>query len=373
MCGLSKAILFVNGVNTDLKGSGFYALIHWTDCIKNSGFNCALFNTVPKHISAKDNLLSKIALFMYFLPGSLFRVFRIPLFELFYKISFVVFLKFAFVAKYQRYKEIIFSHHSCFYLMFLVSRCRRVLIIHDLLYVRSKSFGLPRKLVKFTFALELQIYKRCKLLCVLSYQESKLLSKFVDVKIELISVCETKLTPNNQLKNKDVAIVSDWRRIENREGVISFFDKQFVSHDNLSKFYIYGYGSTALANQLNSIDTSNLIFVDKGSYTTYNEIFPSIILVCVEKGAGIKLKVIEAICNKKYIIGTKAAFIGIPNVLLCNVAKKITCINNLLDLIAEVQSTDASFEDFIIKYNSTYRNIGVVLNELDYLNSVTNA
>jgi len=372
MYDVKDNMLFVNGVNTHLKGSGYYALNFWVDSIKKSDIDCTLFDSVPKLISAKDTLFAKATLFLYFLPGSLFRVFRKPILELFYKVSITVAVRFFYNILRTRVKNVVFSHHSCFYLMFFIPKNKRILVIHDLLYVRSKSFGLPRWICKLTFIVEMQIYQRCNLICSLSYQEYKLLYKFLNVKVVLISVCETNLTLNVQKRNGDIALISDWRRDENREGVIAFFKRSLFFDSTILTLYIYGYGSKILLNQLRSLSTPNILWVDRGSFGKYSEVTPSSILICVEKGAGIKLKVIEAICQRKYILGTKAAFIGIPKKLLSNVSRQINSIDDCFGYIMKSSLTDGRFEDFVKAYNHLYKNIGMVLKEEMKYSFITN-
>ncbi len=361
MCDVENKILIINGVNTHIKGSGYYALNHWLCSMNKFGVDYILFNTVPKLISQKDRLFLKIALFFYFFPGSFFRVVRVPLFEILYKLSLVTLLKFIYYLMKKNMGSVIFSHHSSFYLMLLINKSKRILIIHDLLYIRSKSFGLPRWINKITFAIELEIYKRCKLICLLSYHEYKLLSKFINVRMSLISVCEETLSVSEYVPNKEIALVSDWRRYENRHGAISFFSKQKVKSNNKIKIYVYGYGSSILVSHLRKLTDLNIIFIDKGSYSQYDEISPSFILVCIEKGAGIKLKLIEAICHKKYVLGTRPAFIGVPPKLLNNVSEKIETIDECFTRINKLNLQQGIFNNFIKDYAATYKNIGSVL------------
>ena len=77
-----KELILVNGVNTHFGGSGKDSLSFWTQSFHRKKIIFDLFNTVPIFYFKKNSVFYKIILFLYFIPGSLFRIFPTVFFEL---------------------------------------------------------------------------------------------------------------------------------------------------------------------------------------------------------------------------------------------------------------------------------------------------
>ena len=371
MFELKKELILVNGVNTHFGGSGKESLSYWTQSLYKKKINFDLFNTVPIFYFKKNSVFYKMILFLYFMPGSLFRIFPTVFFEFFYKISFFSIFNFLFIKKGIFDKKIIFSHHSIFYLSFFINKRRRIFLIHDLLFIRSWSFMKCRRLKKIIFKFEIWLYKRAELLLVLSYQEKRILSKFIKKKIILISCEDLKLSDNLIFKEIEFekitqsnvySVVSDWRRKENRHGILFFLNSDDCQKYNgpLITFKIYGYNSDNLCKSLEFISNPKICIINMGEFPSYRSIEFNIFFIPIYQGAGIKLKTIEAFRNCRYVIGTKGAFLGLPPDIIKHVSQKVTSLECLASRRSIPYLSVKNFQETFLLLSKHYANISDV-------------
>jgi hypothetical protein len=182
------------------------------------------------------------------------------------------------------------------------------------------------------FNLELRIYRLAPTLLVQSYQEWRLLKHFLNNRVYLISCCDLNSTTTPFKRRSSLAVISDWRRPENVHGATQFFSTtaaKIYSGQELS-FRFYGFGSRALVEYLESIGvSSNIGIADGGTFKEVSDITEGYFFVPIYQGAGIKRKTLEALCSGRMVIGTKAAFIGLPAWLIADVTWCITTIDDL--------------------------------------------
>jgi hypothetical protein len=329
---MQQSILFVNGVNTKFGGSGLESMKTWKKSFQRANFEYHIFDTVPNLCCEKRNIFYVMLLAIYFMPGSIFRVFKFPLFEFLYKVSVVNVILFSRLFYKSNDHVVVFSHHSAFYLSLIVPYLKRVFLIHDLMYVRVRSMGGSRIFQRICLNIELRIYRRAPHLLVLSYHEMRILKKFLNNKISLIRCCDLDFVGDDNKKNQSYAVISDWRRSENIHGISQFLLK---SKSNCTAVYnyhlcIYGFGSNELISKLLAEGiTSGLNISNGGVFKEMSELKEMNVLVPIYQGAGIKRKTLEALVNGRMVFGTKEAFIGIPRRLIYRVSKVVTSISDL--------------------------------------------
>lgn len=318
-------LLFVNGVNTNFGGSVSGAINVWKESFEQENISYEIFNTIPKFRFRSKGFLYYLVLVIYFFPGTLFRMFNIQIFEFFYKVS--PFLIISFIYKKIKYNPpiIIFSHHAIFFLAFFSKKNQRIFLIQDLIYIRAKSKGASRKIQRIYFSIELFIYKYSPTLFVLSYHEQKILRRFLSSNIYLIRSWGIKVYPNIvKYDPSRIAVISDWRRPENIHGVLSFFKKkcEFLDANKILYLNFYGFDSDKIIRLLKPIlQYHNIVISNAGTFRNLSDIDEGYFFVPIYHGAGIKLKTIEGIALNRLIIGTKAAFIGLPPWIIRNVIK----------------------------------------------------
>ncbi len=310
-------ITFINGVNTAFGGSGANANRTWFASLERIAQAFTVIDTVPRFGLRTKGRLLKLLLALYFLPGTLFRSSRLPAAELFYKLSPLLALKFWWHLSQARPDVVIWSHHSMFIYSLLTPFSRRVFLVQDLLYVRARSLGYSRRVCKWVFGLECALYGRASSLMVLSESECKILRRFVSRPTALISCLDDRVFAGatSEPEVKGVALISDWRRSENLHGVIQFLSSRAAvaaSPDALPHIAVYGLGIDNLQMELERGGlAARCVFEYRGVYGQLGEVRESTFLVPIYQGAGIKLKVLEAFANGRYVLGTKAAFAGL--------------------------------------------------------------
>lgn len=361
-------ILFINGVNTSFGGSGANALENWMQSISKKKFNVLILNTVPTFGIKKKDFLLKILLVLFFFPGSIIRIIKNPLAEIFYKISPFLFLYLLYKSIFYKYKYVVLSHYCIFIYYFIYRKSSRIFIIQDLLYIRAKSLKYSRGFCKFIFKFEIFIYKMSQNIICLSYDEERILRKFLKARMSLVTCLNSKslnITPSFSEINNRIAVVSDWRRAENVHGLLTFFTEAKVSTGVVEsiEFWIYGISSEVALSLLNANSTlKSHKFFNGGEFNSYDDIPTKFFLIPIYQGAGIKLKTLEMLSNGRFIFGTPGAFIGIPRFSIKQYSKIVSMPSEIIPNYSispiEIQKR------FISLHNSKFNTMGEYLNKI---------
>lgn len=328
-------VLFVNGINTEFGGSGAEARKTWEASFQRNSISCRVMGTVPRFGSARKSRGYFLLLALYFVPGTLFRLLGAPIFEFAYKLSPLLALRFLRERASLKPRRIVFSHHACFYLAAFTAKARRVFLIHDLMYVRARSRGASRRLQRLYLNLELHIYRLAPTLLVQSYHEWRLLRRFLTNRIHLISCCGLELTTPPAHRQQGLAVISDWRRPENVHGASQFFSPPAAATYNggTLHFRFFGFGSNALVERLAAVGVApGIDIADGGVFKDLSDIAEGYFFVPIYQGAGIKRKTLEALSAGRMVVGTKAAFIGLPAWLIAGVTWRVASIEDLRSL-----------------------------------------
>lgn len=357
-------IIIINGINTEKGGSGAHLMETWLSSLRRYGKAYYKIDTIP---ALPGNICSAIRigfLALYFLPGTLLRIFRLPLLELTYKVSPFLLLKFLRAMRKYEPQQVLFSHHAVFYLSLFVCRERSHFVIHDLLYRRSRSLGFGRRLSKFVFWAERYVYMRAASLLCLSYHEERILRRFGFKRLQLLSSysLEGEAFYPESYDSRQLAIVSDWRRGENLHGLMTFFLESAITNKlaegPIIHCNMYGFESTSAGDKLAGLLGAGSRFDARarGSYKDFLDIPEGVFLVPIYQGAGIKIKLLEAIRHRRYVIGTPAAFVGVPRRWLAGVSTVVSSMSDLPGVNVEVdQQAFVLFEEYYRKY---FRELG---------------
>ena len=359
-------ILIVNGINTAKGGSGAHLLDTWLRSLDSHGRAHRTLDTIPALGGVRSGVLRALLLALYFLPGTLLRVLRLPLFELTYKFSPFLAWKFVTAVRRLRPGHVLFSHHAIFWLSLFLARERSHFIVHDLLYRRSRSLGFGRRISKFVFVVERRLYRRAASLLCLSYQEHRILRRFGFGRCSLVSCYagEVEIRPPVQYDARRFAVVSDWRRHENTHGIRTFFQRSASESPAAAgaplHCSVYGFQSEALGEMLARIPgLAATAQVDiRGSYKDHGAIPEGVFLIPIYQGAGIKIKLLEALRHRRFVFGTRGAFEGMPRRWLAGVTQ---IANSTADIAGASLQVDArAFDEFEQTYNSHFLALGAV-------------
>lgn len=355
----NSQILFINGINTAFGGSVAESNKVWIDSFRQNKINVTMLDSVPTFGYKKRTNFYLFLLSVYFIPGTLFRVFKAPIMEFLYKLSPLLFFRLILNLLSKRFRKVIFSHHSIFYLAIFCARRKRVFLVQDLIYIRARSRGFRRRAQRIFFFIELYIYKLAPTILVQSYHEWRLLTTFLDSRIILITCCNLRLAKQKNESKNDIAVVSDWRRQENIHGAIEFFlsgESKKYSGSTL-RFSFYGFGSSAMVHRMSLLLlSSNIKIIDGGAFNKLSDLTDIYFFVPIYHGAGIKRKTLDAICNGRMVLGTKAAFIGLPPWIISKVTYRVRSISDLQKLPKQQEEND--FVNTILALSKKFHGIG---------------
>jgi hypothetical protein len=359
-------ILFFNGINTMHGGAGKNSLTLWKNDLVLHNFKVNFFHTSHYNLGLRNILI----IFLRHIPGVFFRIFyKIPLFEYFYKISFADSLFYIYL-QFKKKKDLIFlSHHSTFYLIFFSYFNKPVIIIHDLIYFKAKNQDSSRFFCKLTFKLEAFFLKRARFILVQSFKEKRILDHFFkgSIKIYLVkSISSSFSEVAFEKRDNTIALVADWRRIENIHGVRSFFKKsgyRYISNKNIC-INVWGYGSSLVCSYLEkTLKGQNFIVQDRGAFQSSNEITDKFLLVPIYHGSGIKIKILEAIFDHRVIITTPKGIEGLFRIKskVINVINSFSQFVELFLSLSFEKYKESDFTQFQKKYDLYFHDISSVM------------
>ena len=338
-------ILFINGINVNNGGAGYHSLNYWIgDFIENNKLK--LINLVPSF--SRNKYLNNLILFIYYFPFSFLKLFKIPLLEYFYKISIFSIVK---VLIYKSNKDVyILSHHSIFYLKYLIPKNKRILLVHDLISEKSKNQSSNYISNKLSEIIEFFFIKNEK--CFVQSSKENNILKQREINSILI-----KCYPLNvqKIKNQKIeaGLLADWRRAENINDLKLFKEKFFNNELTKIPLKLYGFRSRYVYENLN-LNEKNIELV--GVFNDYNDLKFKFLLVPNYSGAGIKLKILEAVMRNKIIIGTKLSVEGLEGLEIEKCGLFIE-INKFSYKQINYYLANANFNMFKKNYEKLYKNI----------------
>ena len=365
-------VLFINGVNTAYGGSGAAAVRCWFRSFARFNIDVAEINVHPPIANITNRSVINLIWALYFLPGTIARLIGTPFMEPFYKLSPFVSAKILKSLYLSKWDLVVFSHYAVILYAVFIPRLKRVFIIQDLLYRRARSLGFSRYFCRKIFRFELKMYSLSNFLCALSWQEKRILERFLKCNVSLVSCFETRGPLQSDSAPADqnfIAVVSDWRRRENTHGFRKYllenqykFDFDEKPKYRLTEYRLYGYGSDEFIRLIqNEIKRSSFEITSAGLFNSYSEIPTKFFLVPIYHGAGIKLKTIEALMNGKIVIGTKSAFRGLPIKCVAGIAAVTDNPKDIDQALSKIENVDRF--NFSRLYSHYFKEIGSVLLE----------
>ena len=207
---------------------------------------------------------------------------------------------------------------------------------------------------------------RAASLVCLSYHEERILRRFGFRRLQLLSsyASESAISPPASYDFRHVALVSDWRRPENIHGAKTFFQQANstcgATEGGMIHYSIYGFESDSVGGMLARHPGAGSKFnlELKGFYKDHSAIPEGVFLIPIYQGAGIKIKLLEALRHRRYVIGTPGAFEGLPRRWLDGLATMVNSIDDLPKVNVEVDPL--AFSRFEERYTERFRELGVI-------------
>ena len=217
---------------------------------------------------------------------------------------------------------VVFNHHSSFPYLSAFSGCQRILVWHDVPSLkhdgqRDISAGARR-----CAALERMALKHANFNVTFSFDDATRLRRLHGCRSTIIPVIDQPACPRQHkpLPNRWL-LIGNWTRAENCEGAEEFLFECAELSTQMTKeqlipasFHIAGYGSEAFIKGLVELHPilKNIEIIVSSYYQDICDFTEVALLAPLSRGAGIKLKTIEAWAAGIPVIGTTQAFSGLP-------------------------------------------------------------
>lgn len=249
------------------------------------------------------------------------------------------------IVKTNKYDVIYIDYSQLFIFGLLFKNEEKVLMSHDVIYqhYQRKSSQFILRFCKLSEGYILRKQRNSKIF-TFSYKDSKLLNEEYGIESDVTNFY-IDIPYNREIKQlyNRIVFFGSWKRSENLEGLVWFIDNIYDKLNPDIDIVVIGGGlSQFIIDQIK--EKPNIRYLDFLS-DPYQIISESKLLIApIFHGAGVKVKVIEALASGTAIIGTDVAFEGIPFCfepfmhLAENAGDFVDLINNFQTTIKEKQS-----------------------------------
>jgi hypothetical protein len=231
---------------------------------------------------------------------------------------------------------VLFNHHPTFVYVRLFGGARRVLLWHDVPSLkRDESVALARS-ARHCAALERMFIRHASSSMTFSFTDAKLLRRLHRSVAGVLPVVQASAEPRERPVRKDaLLLVGNWHRAENCDGAIEFFDRLAArAQAPAFGFHVAGNGADGFVDRLLSRNPTlrRLAIASTGRYGRMCDFDELALLAPLSRGAGIKLKTIEAWCAGIPVVGTTQAFTGMSASIWRPGGLKVDSIDSMVEL-----------------------------------------
>lgn len=237
---------------------------------------------------------------------------------------------------------VIFNHHASFLYLTAFPNCQHVLVWHDVPSLkrddgRNIALGARR-----CAALERMALKHAQFNITFSFDDNKGLRRLHGSRSSIVPVIDHHPRPRQQSPAPGHwLLIGNWTRIENREGAQALLlacaelSEQVLEEPlATAAFRIAGYHSETFKAELleNYPSLLNLEILTTPSYKDIGDFNEIALLAPLLRGAGIKLKTIEAWAAGIPVIGTAQAFTGLPRNIWNQAGIRVSSISEMAQI-----------------------------------------
>ena len=355
---MMKRILFIGTYTPSSIGAG---VGYSNQLLKDLGKNCEIdivyfdYKNEPEYIIPNKNItvLKRVEINLWFkLKGFLSLPWIFPLFSCRFSWSVCRFIQKQITVV--NYDYIYFDFSQSFAYAPFIKHPNKILMSHDVIlqkYSRMKTYFKPW--VRLT---EAMLLKQGTTIFTFSEKDCELIQNVYNLKSQYTTfylIPEVQNANPIELGNYFV-MFGEWSREENYESLEWFLDNVYgnVSHEYKYKLIGKGLPEYLIERMEQYGDIEYLGFVENPYPIIANAIAE---IVPLHKGAGVKVKCIEALACGCPIIGTEVAFEGIPKIFSSFMKRADTPMDyvNLINNWRESLESRQEFKDFFIReYNN---------------------
>ena len=259
---------------------------------------------------------------------------------------------------------VVFNHHASFLYLSAFLGCRCVLVWHDLPSLKRDAVRKINSGARVCAALESMALSYTQFNLSFSFEDDKVLRRLHGQRSMVMPVIDKTARPRHNVKHSGRwLLLGNWTRAENCEGAKTFLilyaelSGQFKHHAKLDPtFHVAGYGSDIFVNDLRAQypELQALQLLTTSHYKDIRDFEESALLAPLLRGAGIKLKTIEAWSVGIPVVGTAQAFSGLPANIWRRGGLRVSSIKDmvLMCLIPTAYEKAASSLDPIAAYKA---------------------
>ncbi len=331
-----KKILFLSSFPPNRKTAGQNYSRQLLDELSDVYNVDLIYFSYKEHESEINDNINIIKVIQLSVISKLLNSFKLIFIHPFFTVRFNFKLLYYLYRNCDKYDILYFDFSQVFIYSIFIKHKNKVFMAHDVIYqkyTRSHTL-LNNLLLPFLKYSEKKLLKSASKIFCFSHKDQNLITEYFRCKAIPVSFYIDKIIDEysyNDLKIENSYILyGAWNRIENREGLQWFINE--VS-PNLPNIKIKILGSSLPDNIKQKIDGNSNIEYLGFVENPYIELMKSKALIApVFKGAGVKVKVIEALATGTPVIGTSIAFEGIDDKYKNELIEFKTC-DDLIDLL----------------------------------------
>jgi hypothetical protein len=316
-----QRVLFINVIRSDVPSGGNTS----TQNLLKSLNSCSELKQIRISPSSKsrESIIHKWGFILTTMPA--------PFFVFFSRLSGSIWVEFFirlspayfFYCLWLRYRYrpdlIIFNHHASFFYQLAFIGQKKILIWHDVPSLKNDESVDLHVGKRFCARLERFLINLSDYNLTFSFDDQKLLKRLHRRSSFLIPVISDAMNTRDVSVNKHgLLLIANWSRIENTEGATAFLRSYYDGYElkAVSEICLHfaGHGSTSYVQDLiRSFPEFKILNINTTEwYSNISQFNEFVVLAPLLRGAGIKLKTIEAWSCGIPVIGTRQAFTGIP-------------------------------------------------------------
>ncbi len=312
-------MLFINAIRTDVPSGGATVSARLTRSM-SSAAALRLLKLAPP----SKGHLGEVLFALYNLPAPLFvalsRVVPWVWLEFFCRLSIVAAVQCLWLRWQFRPEVVVFSHHASFPYARIFGSTPTVQVWHDVPSLKRDAHRSARRDARCCVRIERWLRQPSQQSLALSYRESRFLRRFHHVPVSMMAAIDPRPMVAPSARQRDrLLLVGNWARIENREGAFEFFKAisealTDASSTSGTNFIVAGAGADDFYLALRSRwpQTGGLAITTVPRYADLAEFDACALVAPIARGAGIKIKTLEAWAAGLPVIGTAQAFSGVP-------------------------------------------------------------
>lgn len=343
-----RRVLFVNAIRSDVPSGGGTATAAMLGRLRHSGLReLRQFELNPPAGGSRTTfaLATIPAMFIVLLSRLTGHVWL----EFFLRLSPWLFLRCWIAATRWRPDVVILNHHAAFPYARVFRTSHRVLVWHDVPSLKRDGERDRRRDARICAGIERSAVACADLNVTFSFDDARALRMLHHRKAVVLPVIDTSAAPRDvEARPGRWLLVGNWTRAENCEGAALFLAScAGLAREGTARtatFHIAGHGAQDFVERLKKakFDIAALDVRVTARYGEMRDFDEFALLAPLLRGAGIKLKTVEAWAAGIPVVGTAQAFTGLPARIWRKGGLRVESVADMARLCMNCNEADAT-------------------------------